>query len=695
MSHLENRSNRDGPTNPTTATLVPRAPQSPSNDLRNNAPLSPVSPSASSKMSGMKSRRRSAPELPFLGSQYNVDVNDSPSMSPSYGTQQNGREGPPIKEVPYQPSVQWPLSPPLTDDEGLLYKSRERAQSMMGFDILEGSDINGRAQPNLTSFTSKSVISDIIRSIPRPQFPIRVFQGQPGPFSLEAQRTVMRWSHERRHFWPDPVWLSAPNTANIRDLVWPYLKDLGADYQTIGVEFLAEGGFNRVFTIHTIHAYTRKKTDYILRVALPVDPYYKTESDVATTEIVRHFTTVPVPTIYAYDSSTNNSIGMEWMLMEKVEGHKLDETWTGMDYNSKLRVTKTLGEWTAQLARISWNKIGSIFMRYTTERLEFYVGRSVTSSLSQENRLKYEVYRGPFETLERFYASIIEATSRDIDNLARAFHSGSFRFESISPNLRGTFLDQHILYYLDGHPDWTEADWHAEQTKELAMLSHAINALKAALPDLCAKSPETSRELCTILAHNDMSRRNIFVDNFGTPVALLDWEAIQLRPLLCLTDPPDFIRSNEELYEPELNPADDESTWRRLGWSEEDIERCQWANQRWFVEHMEDFICTKLRLEYESELRQLGCPLADAVWENYSDLDCQLQERVLDFSRNVHDHSEWIEMMLSPEEDSDISESEECEDGLGEGDAQQLDTAMGDFDRSGHSSSSGKRAAPL
>lgn len=85
------------------------------------------------------------------------------------------------------------------------------------------------------------------------------------------------------------------------------------------VELSAQGAFNQASNIIAANKATGFCEEYVFRVALPIYPHYKLESDVATTEFVRHTTTVPVPIIYAFDSSPNNKLGFEWMLMEKVK----------------------------------------------------------------------------------------------------------------------------------------------------------------------------------------------------------------------------------------------------------------------------------------------------------------------------------------------------------------------------------------
>ncbi|KAK3174196.1 hypothetical protein OEA41_001440 [Lepraria neglecta] len=266
---------------------------------------------------------------------------------------------------------------------------------------------------------------NVLRKVPRPLYSVQIYIGGPPPFSLEAQRKVLKWTHERGYFIPDPNWLNPPNVEGIREIVWPFMKPLGTkNIEDISVAFLADGGFNRVYTVDTL------KGSYVFRVALPVDPHYKTESDVATTELVRHFTTIPVPIIYTYDSSANNTLGLEWILMEEItSGKELDDSWETMEYDTKVRLTETVADWTAQLSNIIFDKIGSIYMRFEQENLLFFVGRSVNYLLTQENRLLFDAPRGPFVMLESYYAVLLTIAKRDVEAVTQADESDLFEFE--------------------------------------------------------------------------------------------------------------------------------------------------------------------------------------------------------------------------------------------------------------------------
>lgn len=175
-------------------------------------------------------------------------------------------------------------------------------------------------QPHLPSPPLSDI--DVIRIISKPKFLIRVNNDGPRIFSFEARRRIMR----RRQTDPCddvhmPVWLVKPDTICIKDIIQPYLQLLGCESDDILIQYLDEGSWHKIYTISTRTCKTSEPIHYVFRVALPVDPYCKIEFEVATTEIVRHSTNIPVPIIYASDSSTKNMLGLEWMLMEKLTGN--------------------------------------------------------------------------------------------------------------------------------------------------------------------------------------------------------------------------------------------------------------------------------------------------------------------------------------------------------------------------------------
>ncbi|KAE8342985.1 hypothetical protein BDV24DRAFT_161804 [Aspergillus arachidicola] len=72
-----------------------------------------------------------------------------------------------------------------------------------------------------------------------------------------------------------PVWARSPDISVIRSLA---VKHLPESHDNVDVTFFAEGSFNKLYCVSSPDI----PQDYLIRVALPVDPFFKTESEVAT-----------------------------------------------------------------------------------------------------------------------------------------------------------------------------------------------------------------------------------------------------------------------------------------------------------------------------------------------------------------------------------------------------------------------------
>jgi hypothetical protein len=73
-----------------------------------------------------------------------------------------------------------------------------------------------------------------------------------------------------------------------------------------------------------IQAYSVTLSDgrmVVARVARRFMPRRKTESEVATMEYIRTYTSIPVPNVYFYDSNPYNRLGGEYIIMSKVGLH--------------------------------------------------------------------------------------------------------------------------------------------------------------------------------------------------------------------------------------------------------------------------------------------------------------------------------------------------------------------------------------
>ncbi|RPA74533.1 hypothetical protein BJ508DRAFT_194255, partial [Ascobolus immersus RN42] len=92
-------------------------------------------------------------------------------------------------------------------------------------------------------------------------------------------------------------------------------------------------------------------------------PHYKTASEVATLLFLHQRTAIPVPQVYYYDSSSDNELCFEWILMERVEGVALHQVWgrDDMGIQRMAGVVESVAGCVKQLQDIRFPAIGSLY----------------------------------------------------------------------------------------------------------------------------------------------------------------------------------------------------------------------------------------------------------------------------------------------------------------------------------------------
>ena len=129
------------------------------------------------------------------------------------------------------------------------------------------------------------------------------------------------------------------------------------DLDSIEVEFFAQGGFNKLYSI----SFDGHNTRYVFRVALPLVPYYRIESEAAVLSYIKKNTSIPVARVIAWDSSAANNLGFEWILLEMIDGITLYDVWRKITWESKLKIVAALAPLLGQLRDHRFNRIGSLY----------------------------------------------------------------------------------------------------------------------------------------------------------------------------------------------------------------------------------------------------------------------------------------------------------------------------------------------
>lgn len=150
-----------------------------------------------------------------------------------------------------------------------------------------------------------------------------------------------------------------------------------------------------------------------MRVALPIYPFFRTESEVVTMDYIRRSSSVPVPEIIAYACSASNELTFEWTLLERDRDIRLEQVWDTVPSQVKIYVTVELLRSLKELRQRPFPMLDSIYYAGVWNQVDyipnlgpdagidgtFIVGRMVSTRFFQDKRLLLPPNRGPFTTV--------------------------------------------------------------------------------------------------------------------------------------------------------------------------------------------------------------------------------------------------------------------------------------------------------
>ncbi|RBR15617.1 uncharacterized protein FIESC28_07258 [Fusarium coffeatum] len=289
-----------------------------------------------------------------------------------------------------------------------------------------------------------------------------------------------------------PVWPRKPDIRVARKLTLENLpEDLSSDAR---ISPFAQAAFHRLYCLSS----NDTTAEYLMRVALPVDPFFKTESEVI-----------------AYASSASNEFTFEWILMERVRGVPLEQVWDTMPLQAKMHLTVELARSMKELRQRPFPMLGSIYYADVWNRVDymltlgpgagiddtFVVGRMVPTRFFRDERLLLRPNRGPFTTARELAASQANLLARRIQHL------------SLSPGTE---------YYCEA--DEMLADDGAEVLEIVNRLVEVVPRIYSATED-----PEDIK----FLRHDDISLMNVLVNpKTYKLVGIVDWESVSIVPAL-------------------------------------------------------------------------------------------------------------------------------------------------------------------
>ncbi|CAG8957905.1 hypothetical protein HYFRA_00000246 [Hymenoscyphus fraxineus] len=274
---------------------------------------------------------------------------------------------------------------------------------------------------------------------------------------------------------------------------------------------LAEGGFNRAFEI------TIDGISVIARLPYPstYPKHLTVASEVATINLVRSYG-VPAPRILGYSATSDNAVGSEYMIMEKVVGRDLGDIWYGLSEKELLKVLSQIGKLESKLFSIPFPASGSIYHKsdlgadVKSAELsggdlspgKFCIGPDVAQKWWYGGRGELAVPRGPFtEPADVFTAGAVKELAW-LKSQAR-------------PRLPRSVEHRDLYDYKKVFP----ADHMASIERYLQISPYLV-------PD------GSSFLLRPTLRHPDLNPHNIFVSDDFTITGVIDWQHASILPLV-------------------------------------------------------------------------------------------------------------------------------------------------------------------
>lgn len=332
------------------------------------------------------------------------------------------------------------------------------------------------------------------------------------------------------------------------------------------------GTFNKLYLIACADE------SFLMRVTLPVSPRYKTRGEVATLHWVREHTNIPVPKVIAFEDSSDNEIGFEWILMELMPGTPAYRRWRTMSLEQKSGIARSVAEYQVQLSLPSapnppFRRIGTLYLDTEEPRTEVPTtvtpGKITSNEFFIRDRINYDVPRGPFRS------------SRDW----------------LTSGIRLIILEQTAAL------EKAEDDADREDAEETLVAARKLLSL---LPKIFPEDGQDA-EVATALYHDDLSLHNILVNEEGEITAIVDWECVSAMPMWLTTKLPTFLLGEDREEEPIRDMYADEipedSGNPRNDGDPDNIDN-EGKNQLYWI-HLMEYETTQLRAVYERRLREL------------------------------------------------------------------------------------------
>ncbi|KAF2760915.1 hypothetical protein EJ05DRAFT_434941 [Pseudovirgaria hyperparasitica] len=283
----------------------------------------------------------------------------------------------------------------------------------------------------------------------------------------------------------------------------------------------AEGGFNRVFEICM-----RDGTSVLARLPYPLTLPRRlaVASEVATLDFIRSYG-IPTPRVLDYCVEIN-PVGSEYMIMERVSGTAIGDSWFDLSEKERLKVLLQIVELEAKLFALQLPASGSIYyardlspncpkIYIPNSDGQLCIGPYAGESWWFGERGDLDIDRGP----HTHPSHVLEAPAKKELAWIRAYGRPRYPFDRA---YRGVF------------------DYKKQDPKEHAKSLETYIRLAPYLV------PPTSELNSPILRHPDLQPHNIFVSESFDVTGLIDWQHSMVLPTFLVSGIPNSFQNYKD-----------------------------------------------------------------------------------------------------------------------------------------------------
>ncbi|KAL5334688.1 kinase-like domain-containing protein [Aspergillus crustosus] len=257
--------------------------------------------------------------------------------------------------------------------------------------------------------------------------------------------------------------------------------------------------------------------------------FLTTASEVGNLEYIRNHTSIPVPRVLSWSPHNSNTVGAEYIIMEKATGIPLFQQWGKMAEIEKLELIKSLTQLEAQLSAISFPAYGGLYLRADADRLKH---QDLEGNLDEQH--SFCIGPSPDRAFDIDAAGGLPTGSESINN--GPWNSLSDLGVSIAKRelsrVASQITDDNQSMAHRGSP---------EERKRLLEMAMSLMGMLDSHPTLAQFARPT-------LWHTDLHMGNIFVapDNNSQITELIDVQSLSVLPLFLQARWPVFLQPPRE-----------------------------------------------------------------------------------------------------------------------------------------------------